>query len=65
MIFTYYSKNYEFGIIFLRKIYFDLFLSRIWDCTPSSRPSNKALIMSSLIFLVLQGGGGGPIFINY
>ena len=37
----------------------------MWDCTPSSRPSIKALIMYSLIFLVLQGGGGGgAIFIN-
>ena len=34
--------------------YFDVFLLRIWDCTPSSRPSIKALIMSSWIFLVLH-----------
>ena len=34
--------------------YFDLFLLSIWDCTPSSQPSIKALIMSSLIFLVLH-----------
>ena len=34
--------------------YFDIFLLRILDCTPSSRPSIKALIMSSLIFLVLH-----------
>ena len=38
------------------EFFFDLFLLRFWD---SSRPSIKALIMSSLIFLVLQGGGGG------
>ena len=44
---------------FFKKKYFDLFLLRIWDSTPSSRPSIKALIMSSLIFLVSQGGGGG------
>ena len=29
---------------------------------PSSRPSIKALIMSSLIFLVSQGGGGETYF---
>ena len=34
--------------------YFDLFLLSIWDCTPSSQPSIKALIMSSLIYLVLH-----------
>ena len=42
---------------FFKKKYFDLFFLRIWDCIPSSRPSIKALVMPSLIFLVLQGGG--------
>ena len=31
-------KNYEFGVICFKTKYFDLFLLRIYDCTPSPRP---------------------------